>query len=191
MSYRIPPSMDDADTCLPLEVKRWYIAYTKVRRERHALIGLQEDGLRAYLPQMTDWIMHARKKSKVERPLFPRYLFVELSADSPEFYKVRANRDIECLVGTCGSPAAIRPETVGDIRSAEAAGEFDLTNGEDPNDPYKAGDSVMVRIGGKFAGWPGRVVRMTDAQRVEVLIRGIGGKEHTKTFGPDELEAAA
>lgn len=191
MTYRIPPSLDDADAILPVEARRWYVAYAKVRCEQRAARGLEEVGLRAFVPVLTDWAKHARKRYKVERPLFPRYLFVELSEASPEFYKVRDNRDIECLVGVTGTPKPVHAKFVSDLQQAQEAGEFDLTNGEDPNDPYKPGDEIRVKVGSKFAGWPGKVVRMTEAQRVEVLIRGMGGKETSKTFSLDELEAAA
>ena len=191
MTYRIPPSLDEVDSCLPLEVGRWYVAYTKVRSEVRAQNALREAGLKTYLPQTTVIIRHARKREKVQRPLFPRYLFVELNEAEPQFFKVRACKDIECLVGVTGTPRSIHGRFVYDLQQAEAAGEFDQTNGEPIDDPFRPGDAIRVKVGTKFGGWPGRVLKMTEEGRVKVLLQGMMGKETEKTFSLGDVEAAA
>lgn len=191
MSHRIPPSLDEADALTPVDVGRWYVVYAKVRGELRAAHALRAAGLEVYLPQLTTIVRHARKAERVERPLFPRYFFVKLSDVEPEFHAVRQVRDIECLVGVCGAPRPIHGRFVYDLQQAEAAGEFDETGGESERDPYKAGDQIRVKVGSKFAGWPGKVIRMTEDQRVAVLIRGMGGKDTSKTFNLEELEMAA
>lgn len=191
MSHLIPASLDEADSCLPAEVGRWYVAYTKVRSEVRALNGLREAGLKAYVPQVTVIVRHARKREKVQRPLFPRYMFVQLTEGSPEFYKVRACKDVECLVGVTGTPSPIHARFVWDLQRAEAAGEFDMTGDEAEGDLYRPGDAIRVKVGTKFGGWPGRVLKMTEEGRVRVLLQGMMGKETEKTFKLADVEAAA
>jgi hypothetical protein len=63
-------------------------------------------------------------------------------------------------------------------RDAEEAGDYDATRTEDFGGEFKPDDAVKVAFG-KWADWPGKVLKMTGPQRVKVLL-SMFGKEHEK-----------
>ena len=82
MKHLIPPEMDEACVCLPLEAPKWYAVVSELRQEKRAALAIGDKlrdrdpyrDLAVYLPCETRFVRHARKREIVTRPLFPRYL---------------------------------------------------------------------------------------------------------------------
>ena len=58
--------------------KRWYVVHTQPNGEGRANLNLRRQGFATYLPRYARRRRHARRQETVQRPLFPRYLFVGL-----------------------------------------------------------------------------------------------------------------
>ena len=76
-------------------MKRWYVVYTHANSESKARDHLLRQGFVAILPTYKRWRRHARRQEVVERPLFPRYLFVALDMLEQRW------RPILSTVGVC------------------------------------------------------------------------------------------
>lgn len=57
---------------------KWYLIYTKPRKEKTALQNLIAQGYEVLLPTFKLQKIIRNKKTIVEEPLFPRYLFIKL-----------------------------------------------------------------------------------------------------------------
>ena len=64
--------------------KSWYAIRTKPRQEEIAKLNFEKQNFITYLPKVKTTIRHARKITNAARPLFPGYLFLQLS--TPETY---------------------------------------------------------------------------------------------------------
>jgi transcription antitermination factor NusG len=152
--------------------KRWYAVHTSVAAERRAAGGLVERGFEVYLPTATKWCRHARRKTRVYRPLLVRYLFVALDGDKPDFYGVRSVDGVESVVGICGQPSAIPYEAIEPLRMAEARGDFDLTK-EHELVRYSKGARVKI-AGGVFTGFFAEFERLVGEKRAKVVLMDLG-----------------
>ena len=70
-------------------MKQWYVVQTNPREEGVASSVLKQQGLDIYQPFMQRYVFHARKKTLKRYPLFPNYLFVNVSSSEEELHKVR------------------------------------------------------------------------------------------------------
>jgi len=169
----------------------WYAVYANVRSEKRAEMSLRDAGLDSFMPYLTRWARSGRRKYKAQDPLFLRYLFVFVPGERGErdFYTVRACEGVERVVGVEGAPSAIPTSFVHALRQQQLLGDFDQTLERNvPEGPFPPGEEVKVRVG-RWADWPGKVVKMTAKGRVKVLL-SMFGKEHEHEFEPNELKVA-
>ena len=192
---RIPPELDEVDVAMPVDVARWYGVTTNPRCEKRAELSIL-DALRprdrwgdmaVYMPVETYFARHARKVETKTRPLLVGYVFVCIRPD--DMHVIRLCDGVRDFVrGPGGWPAPVILSELVKLRARVDAGEFDATRADDFGGTFKEGDPVEVSLG-KFTGWPGRVVRMTSAEKVKVIL-SMFGKEHEKELPISELRAA-
>lgn len=106
----------------------WYLVHTKIRQERIACDNLQSQGHECYLPLLRS----------DEEPLFPRCLFVRLSADlaSACSSPVHSASGVNRLFSHGQTPVKISDDMLADIRAqTESAmgpdAAYSMARGED------------------------------------------------------------
>lgn len=194
MSHRIPPGLDEAGGAAPIEAPRWFAVFTQPKAERRAELALTEalrrrdfhGDLAVWLPVETRWARHARRRERVRRPLFTRYLFVRLR--EADLHVVKGCDGVDDFVRFGSRPQAVDPGRLEELRRAEAMGVFDLTRRAEAVGPFRAGEAIEVKLG-KLSGWPGRVLGMSGEGRVRVLL-SMFGKVHVKDLEVREVRAA-
>jgi len=155
----------------------WYVAYTNIKCEQRARMELCAKGFAVYLPTFLREIRHARRVNVVERPLFPRYLFVGFDINRDPWTEVRRTDGVERLLSHEEMPVRVPHGVVEELRAATH-----LFAGVE-----KAGLALPV-IGDcvKIADGPFRdfVVQVASApderHRVEVLMHVLGGERKIK-----------
>ena len=93
---------------------RWYAAYTKSRHEKHAELHLRNREVETFLPLS---VVHKRRKDRrteVQLPLFPGYLFVRISV--AERLPVLQTPGIVELVSFGGHPVPLEDFEVENVR---------------------------------------------------------------------------
>jgi transcriptional antiterminator RfaH len=163
----------------------WYAAYTQPHAEMKAVAHLARQGYITYLPRCRRWCRHARKRSLVLRPLFPRYLFVGLDPLRQGCRPIRSTVGVIGLVSSGDLPVVVASEIVESIRQREAEGAFDLSA---PAQRLRSGDLVRVTEG-PFENMLGRLLALADDQRVYVLLELLGRSVRTE-FAAAAIEAA-
>jgi transcriptional antiterminator RfaH len=148
----------------------WYAAYTQPRREMKALENLGRQGYETYLPQYRGWVRHARKRSAVLKPLFPRYLFVGIDRLTQRWRPISSTIGMVGLVKGGEEPVPVPRELVADLRKRELDGAVDLAAS---TRLFRIGDSVRVTEG-PFDELVGRLIGMADSERVYVLLDFLG-----------------
>src|SRR5262245_66265511 len=86
---------------------RWYLVHTRPNSERKAEINLEAQGLKTFLPQIEKTIRHARRLATVRRPLFARYLFVNLDIGRDRWISINGTVRVSGLVAQEGRPIAV------------------------------------------------------------------------------------
>jgi transcriptional antiterminator RfaH len=123
--------------------KHWYVARTKTGKEAQAAVSVASCGFAVFLPVHPVARSHARKQEIVNKPLFPRYLFVafdpELKTHGPiNNCRGVANRGL--IVTSSGEPIPVPDLVMDQIRDRELAmlakvGE--AATGYEPGDTFK------------------------------------------------------
>lgn len=163
----------------------WYAVHTRPHEEQKALVNLRRQGYEVYLPLIAKKVRHARRTQHVFRPFFPRYLFVSLDLQSQGCRSIRSTLGVSDLVCFGEGPTPLPPGVVESLKAQQDADgciSFTLQN------TLKPGDRVVV-LDGPFSHLVGICERMTDNERVAILLDLLGRKVRVQ-LGVDTVEAA-
>ncbi len=143
--------------------RRWYVVYSKPRKENSARFHISAKGLEVFFPRLS--LPRNTKRLKPIIPLFPNYLFVRLNAESEEFGFVSWSPGVNRIVGFNGQPTPLDDEVVGFLRSrSDSDGIIQAQSN------LKPGQEVRVTEG-PFSGLSGIISEPPDARgRVKVLL---------------------
>lgn len=145
---------------------RWHAVFCKPRQDERAEAHLANQGFETFRPKTRQpRISNGRRRVLVES-LFPRYLFVRLSADGQDWSPIRSTRGAIGLVRN-GQDAAEVPESViRDLRRrCDENGVVNLNGSID----YRPDEAVDI-IDGPCAGYRALFQARTGAERVCVLL---------------------
>jgi transcriptional antiterminator RfaH len=150
----------------------WYAVHTHPREEAKALGHLERQGYKAYLPRYAKKIRHARKTERVARPLFPRYLFVNLNIATEGWRSIRSTVGVAEIVCFGDQPTPLPLGVVEGIeRQQDAEGFVQFAD----QSAFKRGDPVLV-LSGPFSQQLGLCEGVTDNQRIAILLDLLGRK---------------
>lgn len=156
----------------------WYAVRSATRMELKALHGLTEQGFAVFYPCETVQRRLGGADERVNRPLFPGYMFVLCE---PENF--RQILDVEGVhqflrfgTGEKLQPFPFPLAVIIGLQAQERAGEFDRTR-KSPPPAYKPrkGDKVQVTAG-HWQAYVGTVLNTPTKARALVKIEGPFGK---------------
>ena len=159
----------------------WYVIHTKPRQESLALENLQRQGYTTYCPQITISKRRRNAWHQVTEPLFPRYLFIELTEGEDDFGPIRSTLGVSNMLRFGGKPATISEEIIQTLQQQER----DNADAPDPELPVKPGDRVRV-MDGPFAGLEGIFQNNSKDARVIILMELLG-RENKVTVDRDSI----
>lgn len=149
----------------------WFVVHTQPAAEQRAAANLARQGYSAYLPLYRRRVSHARRVAFVLRPLFPRYIFVNLDLARDRWRPILSTFGVSGLVRIGETPQAVPAGIVEELRAQEQACRFDETQAP----ARRLGVGAAVRIlAGPFADLVGKFYALADAERVVVLLDLLG-----------------
>ena len=148
----------------------WFVVYTQPNAEARALANLRRQGYETYLPRYRRKRSHARKIDIVERPLFPRYLFVALDLVRARWRPILSTFGVADLIRTGDTPQKLPDGVVDQIRAGENDRRFDAV---DPLAGAEPGAAVRI-LAGPFADLIGKLQRAAESERVTLLLDLLG-----------------
>ena len=89
---------------------KWFVLYTKPNFEIKAAEGINGLGIKSYCPVYTQVKHYSDRKKKVQKPLLPSYILVQLSEqDRPKVFNVPG---VVRYLFWLGKPAVVREEEI-------------------------------------------------------------------------------
>lgn len=161
------------------EEMHWFVAYTAPRQERRAAQSLRDERVTVYEALARDRVKHARKTAVVDRPIFPRYIFIGFPPMNRAFGLARACDGVQCLVSVEGQPLRVRAGLLERIESAlQSAADLaeyrDALNARGaPTHDVDVGDQVRVKSG-PFQGFSAMVSALLGAEAAEIELSIFG-----------------
>jgi len=145
------------------EPTKWYLVYSKSRKEELAELSLRLKGLDVFLPRLV--FPSSVGKTGQIIPLFPNYLFTRIY-DAQQYQSVLWTPGVKRLVSFCGIPASLDESVVSFLmRHATPEGMIAARCN------LKIGQEVRL-TGGAFDGLLGIIQEPPDGQRrVKLLMK--------------------
>ncbi len=162
----------------------WFALYVKSRHEFLTSFELKRKGIETFLPSVTRISHWKDRKKLIEFPLFPGYIFVNISPASEDFLNVLKTKGVVTFVSL--NPGVPTPVSDSDIKSLkliiESGQEIDIY----PN--LKEGTRIMIKRG-PLTGAEGILKRKENQHlflvNIDILGRSVGVKIYAS-----EMEAA-
>ncbi|MBS3805601.1 MAG: transcription/translation regulatory transformer protein RfaH [Oleiphilaceae bacterium] len=149
----------------------WYALQHKPGQGDRAVQNLQNQGARCFYPKIQVEKIRVGKRIKKLEPLFPGYLFIDISQADPLWAKLRSTRGVMRVVGFANKPATIEDEVIEQIRhSLQAVSE---------RGGIKPGQSVEIQEG-PFKGLTAIFEAYDGEERAIVLIEFMQKKQAIK-----------
>jgi len=162
----------------------WYVVYVKSRHEFIAYDDLQRRGIVAFLPLVMKCSQWKDRKKRVEFPLFPGYVFVQLPPQGGTQLTVLQARGVVAFIAFGrGAPAPVEPEEIKSLRlMIESGKEIDLY----PD--MKTGTRVRIK-NGPLQNAEGIVCKREHEYTFHVNIELLG-RSVAVAISAQDLEAA-
>ena len=126
-------------------------------KERIAIINLTRQGYNCWLPQISETIRSAGKFAKVEKAMFPGYVFVELNLDTQRWRPINGTIGVSHIVIAGGRPIPLPNEFVTQLNQRVELGSAGLKDTELKNgDLLKVFDGAFTDLIGQVSGLPGQ-----------------------------------
>ena len=101
---------------------KWFVLYTKPNFEIKVADGINAHGINAYCPTFTQIKQYSDRKKKVQTPLLPSYVLVQLSEqDRPNVFSIPG---VVRYLFWLGKPAVVQEEEIELLRN-NLKGVFD------------------------------------------------------------------
>lgn len=167
----------------------WHLVHSKPNAERIACYSMEREGLNAYLPRTLRDIRHGGIIEHVQRPFFPRYLFVERSPryDSVNLRYLHGVSDVVRQGDQCF--ARLADGIVAGLKAREDENGFIIEAQPPAPKPLTRGDKIMVNVTGNGDDFAGKFVRMKSSDRVVVLLSLFNSTRET-TVGMHQVRRA-
>jgi len=156
----------------------WYAVHTRSRHEYKANSGLTQKNLTTFLPEIEVWSKRKDRKKKIFIPLFPGYLFAEVSClDNETKIAILKTSGVVCILGKKENS---EPIPVPDIKIDAIRRLVDSKVKVFSIQFPKVGEPACI-IDGPFAGIEGTVVS-SDIEKelfvisIELLQRSVAIK---------------
>lgn len=150
----------------------WYVLQSKPRQEAFAKEHLERQGYTTYLPMMRIKKRLRGKWQFVVEPMFPRYLFVELTPFQDDFGPIRSTRGISSLVRFAMEPAVMPSAVITELMARECS----ETGVVEPRSAlFKEGQSVEI-LDGPFKGLEAVFAASSSEERVILMLNALGQK---------------
>lgn len=150
--------------------QNWYVLAVQPRKEVYVEHQLRSAGEVVTCPRYVKTVRHARRTKRVPSPLFPGYLFVQLDLKTHNWRKVNSIPGSMGLVKFNNRPSPLGLPFVESVISK--IGRDGIVSFEQK---LRLGDSVQA-VGGPFDRLFGRVIEMSESDRVKVLMDALNRK---------------
>ena len=143
---------------------KWYVIYTKRNYEIRVANALNAIGIHAYCPVFEYIKQYSDRKKKVEKPVLPSYVLVNISErDRVNVFSIPG---VVRYLFWLGKPAEVRPEEI-ELFKRELKGCFDI-----PDIDLKKGNDFTIPSG-PFRGFEGKIINLSK-NKLKLELKNIG-----------------
>tara|TARA_B100001029_G_C14979553_1_gene405176 strand:+ start:422 stop:880 length:459 start_codon:yes stop_codon:yes gene_type:complete len=143
---------------------KWYVVCTKRNYEIRVSNALNAIGINSYCPVIQQVKQYSDRKKKVEKPLIPSYVLVNIP--EKDRVKIFSIPGVVRYLFWLGKPAEVRPEEI-EILKRELEGCFDIHDID-----LEKGDDFTLPSG-LFKGFKGKILNLSK-NKLKLELKNIG-----------------
>ncbi len=143
----------------------WHVIYTKPKWEKKVAERLTQSGIEVYCPMVTQIKQWSDRKKKVETPLIPSYVFVNIAKKNRnDVFEVHG---VVRYLFWLGKPAIVRDEEILTLQESlkETLSSVEITE-------YKTGDTINI-ADGPFKGKEG-TIKQVSRNKLQLVLKELG-----------------
>jgi transcriptional antiterminator RfaH len=148
---------------------KWYVVQSQPNRENRAVEHLKRQGFSVWMPSCERIIRHVRKSTLMQRPLFPRYLFISLNIETAQWRSINGTIGANRIVSFGQEPAPVATQFITALKHIEENEGFVAANAE----ALQLGQDVKI-LSGPMAGIIAKLLNLEAGDRVNVLLNILG-----------------
>ena len=149
-------------------VDKWVIAMIKPNSFKMALRNLERQGFELFGPKMKITIKNKDKFINKDTLVFPGYLFVRITKQTPCWTKINFTYGVSKVLGFNEIPFEISNDVILELKN-----RFKDDDGSIINEKLKIGDKVKF-INGPFVDFMAKIEAVDDKSRIWVLLEVMG-----------------
>lgn len=149
--------------------ENWFVAQLKPQGMRQAKQNLARQGFKHFCPTRRESVLRSGKAVSRDVPLFPGYLFVQFDPNEPGWTSINATRGVSRLLLSTSRPTSPLPSQF----MAGLMARCDELGAIVANPNLALGDTIRI-VSGPFAETIGKIERVTDNERVQILMELMG-----------------
>ncbi|MCD6075254.1 MAG: transcriptional activator RfaH [Rhodospirillales bacterium] len=154
---------------------QWIAVLTHANSETRAEHHLRRQGFAVYLPRYLKLVRHAHRSDYLPRPLFPRYLFVDLSARA-SWRSILSTVGVSNIVCAGDRLTTVPVSVIDEIRAREdQEGYVRLNRGR----TFNRGEAIRVDLG-SCDELDGIFESCDEHERVTILVNILGRQVRTR-----------
>lgn len=170
MSVAIPisaPLFEPQWSVAPTDEPQWFAVHTRSRHEKLVVKQLEQRGIEAFLPLISEVHRWGDRRKVVQLPLFSCYAFVHMQLEPELWYQVMQSNGVLSFVGVRGQGIPIPERQIESLRA--------LLSSEVPYElcPFlKVGQRVRIR-GGALDGIEGLLTARNGDRTLVISVEPI------------------
>jgi transcription antitermination factor NusG len=154
------------------EVALWYCVHTRSRHEEVVFQRLEDKRMNAFLPKLEVWSRRKDRRKKIQKALFPGYLFVHELLDPIHRLEILKTPGVARILGNEKGPVPVPDTQIESIRT--------ILDGKSAVSPFpylKEGQMVRV-VEGPLKGCEGFLLKIKEGKEkliisVDLLQRSV------------------
>jgi len=150
--------------------KKWYALLTRSHFEKHVCTAVAKKSVEIFLPTIKKPSQRKDRRVMIDAPLFPGYVFVNISNEPGEQLKILKTVGAVRILGYNNRPIAIPTTQIESLKIITGHDNSIITGSENL---LEKGEPVLVTRG-VFAGLQGEFLRYKGADRVMIRIETLG-----------------
>jgi transcription termination/antitermination protein NusG len=168
---------------------RWYAVSSRSRREKLVSAALTNAGITTFLPLLSEMHSWSDRRKKVDVPLFPGYVFVQIPNLAEVQLRVLKTSGVVGFVGNRRGAIAIEDKEISDVKTV-----LEKKISCSPYPFLRLGQRVRIR-GGALDGVEGILLRRESASKliisVELIQRSLALAVHNMEVEPVLISGGA
>ena len=146
---------------------QWYLIYTRPNQEIIAKKNLENQKFNIFLPIIRSSSSNQDTK-KLDEPMFPRYLFVELNIKEDHWIPIKSSKGVSHFINFNNGPISIPKTVIESLRSV--CDEEGIYYQRNIKRDYQQGEKLIIKEG-LLKGLEGIFLSKSSHQRVRLLLK--------------------